>query len=125
VKDAKNCTASTASTTVADGTGPCTPSAFADAETGTGTSIKTASHGTLIKIQAYPNPATTVFTLQVKSSSNEKVTINVTNMFGKSAYTTTGSGNQQYSFGKNFLPGVYLVQVMQGKDVQTIKVIKQ
>jgi hypothetical protein len=75
-------------------------------------------------VSALPNPTRTAFTLNLQSSSNEQATIIVTDMFGKKLYQVTGSASQQYTFGKEFRPGVYIVQVIQGKEIQTLKLIK-
>jgi len=40
-------------------------------------------------------------------------------------FVTKGAANQTYSFGGRFASGLYLVHVIQGKDQQTIKVVKE
>ena len=45
-------------------------------------------------------------------------------MVGKKVYQTTGSGNRQYTFGQEFKSGIYIVQVIQGKQIQTLKLVK-
>jgi len=46
-------------------------------------------------------------------------------MYGKKVYEMTGNGNSKYMFGKTFPPGVYVVRRIQGKNIQTIKVVKE
>ena len=77
-----------------------------------------------LKLQVFPNPAKTTFTLNVQSNNRESVQIVVTDMVGKKIYQTTGSSNRQYIFGQEFKPGIYIVQVIQGKQIQTLKLIK-
>ncbi len=45
-------------------------------------------------------------------------------MVGKKLYQTTGSGSQQFTFGSEFSSGMYIVQVIQGKQIQTLKLVK-
>ena len=75
-------------------------------------------------LQVFPNPTRTSFTLNLQSSSKENVQIIVTDMVGKKLYQTTGSGNRQYTFGSEFSSGMYIVQVIQGKQIQTLKLVK-
>lgn len=77
-----------------------------------------------LSIKVLPNPSTTNFTLVLQSSSNENVQVIVSDMYGKKMYQAKGAVNQQYSFGGNFVNGMYIVQVVQGKNIQTMKVIK-
>jgi hypothetical protein len=75
-------------------------------------------------LQVFPNPTRTSFTLSMQSSSKESVQIIVTDMVGKKLYQTTGNGSRQYTFGSEFSSGMYIVQVIQGKQVQTLKLVK-
>ena len=77
-----------------------------------------------LKLQALPNPTRTTFTLNLQSGSKENVQIIVTDMVGKKVYQTTGSSNRQYTFGQEFKSGIYIVQVIQGKQIQTLKLVK-
>lgn len=77
-----------------------------------------------LKLQVHPNPTRTSFTLNLQSSSKENVQITVTDMLGKKVYQTTGSSSQQYIFGQEFNSGMYIVQVIQGKHIQTLKLVK-
>ncbi len=76
-------------------------------------------------LQVFPNPTRTSFTLSLQSNSKESVQIIVTDIVGKKLYQTTGSGsNRQYTFGSEFSSGMYIVQVIQGKQIQTLKLVK-
>ena len=77
-----------------------------------------------LKLQALPNPTRTNFTLNLQGGSQENAQIVVTDMLGKKVYQTTGSSNRQYTFGQELKSGVYIVQVMQGKQTQTLKLVK-
>ncbi len=45
-------------------------------------------------------------------------------MYGRSVINTRGSANQSYKFGQRFVGGVYIVEILQGKNVKTMKIIK-
>jgi hypothetical protein len=45
-------------------------------------------------------------------------------MLGKKLYQTTGSAGQRYTFGKELKSGMYVVQIIQGKEIQTLKLVK-
>ena len=77
-----------------------------------------------LKLQVFPNPAKTTFTLNLQGNNRESIQIVVTDMVGKKIYQTTGSSNRQYIFGQEFKSGIYIVQVIQGKQIQTLKLVK-
>jgi len=85
---------------------------------------KLNTYGNALKVQVFPNPSRAEFTLNLQSASKEKVSIVVADMFGKKLYQTSGSTTQRYTLGRDFKPGVYIVQVIQGKEIQTLKLIK-
>jgi hypothetical protein len=92
-----------------------------------GTKARTAASkaNEAMEIQAFPNPTATEFTLSLKGNTTDKVNITVTDILGKKIYEVSGTGKNQYRFGATFQPGVYLVQLIQGNNKKTIKVIKQ
>jgi len=62
--------------------------------------------------------------LSMESNDKQNVQIIVTDIYGKKIFQTNGSVNETYKFGNNFASGMYIVQVMQGKNIQTLKLIK-
>ena len=80
--------------------------------------------GTTLKISSYPNPTTTDFSLLVQGGSTEKIGITVMGADSRTVYQTTGSSNNTYKFGNNFAAGIYIIKVLQGTTVQTLKVVK-
>lgn len=87
--------------------------------------INPANDVKILRIEAYPNPSSSEFTIALKGNSSDRVLITVTDILGKKVYQAEGINNQQYKFGQNFMAGMYLVQVKQGNNVQTIKLIKE
>ena len=79
-----------------------------------------------LKVQAYPNPSNTDFTLLLQGyDSKTKVSITVTDLLGRKVYQTEGTGKLQYRLGAGFMPGVYNVQVIQGTDKKSLKLVKE
>jgi hypothetical protein len=79
-----------------------------------------------LKLSAYPNPSNTAFTLMLDGyNSKEKVSVTVTDLLGRKVYQTEGTGKQQYRFGGNFINGMYNVQVIQGSDKKSLKLVKE
>jgi Right handed beta helix region/Secretion system C-terminal sorting domain len=75
-------------------------------------------------LNAFPNPAASQFNLTLQGGSSDRVTIMVYTFDGKMVYQTTGNSNSRYSFGNNFAPGMYVAKVVQGNNVQTLKLVK-
>jgi hypothetical protein len=78
-----------------------------------------------VKIMPNPSDRGIPFNLIAKGRNNEEVQITVLNMLGQVVYSTKGATNQTYRFGSDFMSGMYFVEVLQGKNIQILKVIKQ
>jgi hypothetical protein len=78
-----------------------------------------------LALTAYPNPTTTAFNVMVEGGTNEKLTLMVYGIDGKIVYQASGNSNTKYSFGNSFNIGVYIVKVIQGSTLQTLKLIKE
>ncbi len=123
--------------TVTDAKG-CTASAVVTVALVAARSTNTSSAGTVqispttdavivnkaLTLSAYPNPTTTVFSLVLEGGSTEKVNITVYSFDGKVVYQTAGFTNTKYTFGSNFITGIYVVKVVQGTSAQSLKLIK-
>jgi hypothetical protein len=55
----------------------------------------------------------------------EHITIKVYDVKGKLVYSSHGSNIKSYSFGKNFMSGVYFVRVESEHDKFNFKIIKE
>jgi hypothetical protein len=73
----------------------------------------------------WPNPSINSFNLEVQSTSDEKVVLNVFDINGHLIFNLNANSNQPTSFGKDLKAGTYLVLVRQGNNSNTIKVVKQ
>lgn len=79
-----------------------------------------------IKVLAYPNPSATEFILALEGFNNTKaVNIIVTDVLGKIVYQVQAIGKLQYKFGRNFIAGIYNVQVTQGDERKALKLVKE
>ena len=79
-----------------------------------------------MKIQVYPNPSESEFTLMLPGNTiNKQVSVTVMDITGRVIQQSAGSGKLQYKFGNNFTPGVYIVEVDRGTDKARIKVVKK
>lgn len=72
----------------------------------------------------WPNPSTTNFNLEVKSSLNENVVLSIFDNSGH-LISTLNTNKHTSQFGDDLKPGIYLVIVRQGSNFNTIKIVKQ
>jgi len=56
---------------------------------------------------------------------NDKVSVVISDVMGRKVYQAEGTGKQQYRFGKSFYAGLYTVQVIQGTDKKSLKLVKE
>jgi hypothetical protein len=103
---------------------------FAAARPATTTSARIANNAIAatasktLQLTAYPNPFRSSLNLQLKGGTNEKVSISVYSFDSKLVYQTTGNTNDTYTLGNKLMAGVYIVKVLQGGNMQTVKVVK-
>ncbi len=119
VNDANNCSGFSILTTVGQASPSCVISTFAKVEKNV---LETTNAGWQLSLS--PNPTTNNFTLNVRSSRQESIKLRVIDINGRPLYINKGLPQQTYRFGESFAPGVYLVEVRQGDEVKTVKVIK-
>jgi hypothetical protein len=79
----------------------------------------------IFNVMAYPNPSTEYFTLRLQGATQDQVQVNVFDVNGRQVYTKIGNYNDNYQFGERFQAGIYLVNVQQGTNKVSLKVIKQ
>ncbi len=78
------------------------------------------------KAKVYPNPSTNYFRVTIESEKIWKpVQIIVTNSFGVVVYKSPACNRQDFTFGNNFAPGIYMVNIKIGGEEESYKVIKQ
>ncbi|MEO6490473.1 MAG: YDG domain-containing protein [Ferruginibacter sp.] len=77
-----------------------------------------------LTIQAFPNPTTNEFTLNLSGYGTSKLSIRVTDIMGRIMYMAEGNAKQQYRFGNNFKAGIYNVQVIEAGSKKSITIVK-
>ncbi|HLO92335.1 MAG TPA: T9SS type A sorting domain-containing protein [Lentimicrobium sp.] len=81
---------------------------------------------TKFKAEVWPNPATSNFNLKVESPSDDQISVYLSDLTGKRVMKFKVLNKQTFSFGEALSPGLYIMEVMQGKEVKSfIKIIKQ
>jgi hypothetical protein len=88
-------------------------------------SLNTSETDLKLQINAYPNPTTTEFSLVIENGNqDEEAQIVVMNLNGQKVYEGRSRVYEKNSFGRNFVSGIYIVKVTQGKNTQTLKLVK-
>lgn len=76
-------------------------------------------------VKIAPNPSSQAFSIMVQSSDQkENIMLRVMDAGGRLIEQKTAVANQFLKLGDNYRPGTYLIQVIQGKQTRTFKVIK-
>jgi uncharacterized delta-60 repeat protein len=78
-----------------------------------------------LKIKAFPNPFSSSFQVFIESKKTERVIIKITDANGRIVESRVQVvPNSTVQLGTDYKPGLYLVEVSQGKLRQTLQVIK-
>lgn len=76
-------------------------------------------------VQVYPNPSTSEFNFELESASDEPVTIVITDLSGREIWRQSDiHAHEVVQFGADLSTGIYLLQVHQGDQFETIKINK-
>jgi uncharacterized lipoprotein YddW (UPF0748 family) len=79
-----------------------------------------------LTVSATPNPSSGRFTLVTQSPSTEKLSIRVLDNSGRQVEARNGiSANSTLHLGSHYRPGVYHVEIRQGTEVKSIRLVKQ
>ena len=79
----------------------------------------------ILTIKAFPNPTPGQFYVLTVSTSMKPLNIQVTNSAGSVVESRTGvAPSGILTLGNNYAPGTYFLQVKQGNNTQTLKLIK-
>lgn len=75
---------------------------------------------------AYPNPFADNFMLEVSASTNEMIQVNVYDMLGKLVenHNVKVSDLSTFVIGNKFVSGVYNIEVIQGTQIERLRVVK-
>jgi hypothetical protein len=91
------------------------------------TPVETVSEIVPFGVVAYPNPFSESFTLNVSTSSKERIQIFVYDMIGKMVgqLEVSPTDKTTIEIGDHFSSGVYNVIVNQGENAKTIRLVKR
>jgi hypothetical protein len=78
-----------------------------------------------LKVSSIPNPTHQYFSISTQSGSQEPLLIRIFDVTGKLVEERTGIAiNSSLEIGKNYRAGSYLLEVIQGKEKSTLRLIK-
>jgi hypothetical protein len=86
--------------------------------------VSSNNEGSTLSVKVYPNPTKNQFGIQIKSGVTDGVVIRVLDMQGRFIQLVKTTTNQTISLGSQLKAGVYLLEVTQGKEVKTTRVVK-
>jgi hypothetical protein len=72
-----------------------------------------------------PNPSSQYFILHFSGVSNENILVKLVDAQGRSLKSIKTNGEQSIRFGDELLPGIYMVEMIQGNRRSTTKIVKQ
>lgn len=89
-------------------------------------SVSNAFAYTSLNIKAVPNPTSGFFTIQVGSNNaTDKIKLRILDLSGREIETKNNvASGQIIQMGLNYKPGIYIAEVTQGNQKQTLKLIK-
>jgi len=80
----------------------------------------------MFTVKVMPNPSSYYFTLLLNSQSHEKFKITVVDVTGRLVEQKTDVlANSTLQLGSKYHPGVYIAEILQGKDKVVLKLIKE
>jgi hypothetical protein len=86
---------------------------------------KTKPEKDLFDVAAYPNPFNSSFNIKVESSSDELVNMRVIDASGRLIEEKTNiAASQIIKLGERYINGVYLVEIIQGNNRKTTRLVK-
>lgn len=96
--------------------------AFLEVTQGTNKVAQTV--GKKLQVKAFPNPASSRFSLSVDGQAQLPVSIRITNLYGKAVETMTVVPGSTLNLGAGYGAGLYYAEVAQGNERATIKLVK-
>ena len=76
-------------------------------------------------IKVLPNPSASYFTINISGNSEETISMKVIDVFGRTVEVHQHlQSDQSLNFGNHYRAGIYFVEISQGKEKTTLKLIK-
>jgi hypothetical protein len=80
---------------------------------------------TALQVKVAPNPSTDHFNLYISSNNNLPVTIRVSDAYGRLiSQQATISSNSYTQIGSELMNGLYIAEIIQGKERRVVKLVK-
>jgi len=79
----------------------------------------------LFDCRVMPNPSNNYFNVQIESASDETIQLSLLDISGRLITKWNTVKDKTIRFGEHLKPGIYVVKIQQGGQLQTIKLIKQ
>ena len=76
-------------------------------------------------VKVFPNPSTGVFNVQLQSAGKEFVLIRVVDSQGRLVEMLNAKPNANIMIGRNLVPGLYFLEVLQGNNKKSVKLLKE
>jgi hypothetical protein len=77
-----------------------------------------------MSVKVFPNPSTTNFNVQVIAAGNEEVSVRVLDLQGRFIKSAKVASGKTLNIGSELKAGAYFIEVRQGKEVKTTRVLK-
>lgn len=89
------------------------------------TSLDLTEGSATLNLKAMPNPSSGAFTVLIESNAKEKIYLNVMDMNGRVVERLERMpSHTTFRFGENYTPGMYIVEMIQGKNRKQVKLVK-
>jgi hypothetical protein len=81
----------------------------------------------ILNVEVLPNPSPSQFTIVVRSNNEtDPLSVRVINALGQVVEVKKNSSvNETFLMGANWKPGTYILEVVQGTEKRTVKLIRQ
>ena len=88
------------------------------------TPVVTPKVSEMMNVKVFPNPTTSNFNMQVISAKNESIGVRILDAQGRVMKVLKVNANETVNIGSELKPGAYFIEVRQGKNVKTTRVLK-
>jgi peroxiredoxin family protein len=85
--------------------------------------VTQAPKGSMV-VKVYPNPTTSQFNVQVNTTGSEEAVVRILDVQGRFVKSVKVAANQVIGLGAELKAGAYMLEVRQGNEVKTTRVIK-
>jgi hypothetical protein len=77
-----------------------------------------------LNVNVSPNPSNSIFNLKLEGNFLGAVEVQVWDIYGKVVYHIKSSADQTYKFGESLIAGVYILKILHGSEMQSVKLVK-